>query len=109
MRFRTTAHAASIAVLTCCVLFSGYLAYGGYENSQETGAGAAQAEVGFFMILQLVTPILLVLTVVALLTGLYARPASGLAHALRRPVLLLSCLSVALIGWNWFFLFQIWR
>lgn len=108
MSFKTITQALSVAVLACCVLFSGYLAYGGFENSQATGAGAAQAEVGFFMILGLVTPILLVLTVVALVVGLYARPVNGLSSALRSPVLLLACLSVAVIGWNWLFLFQIW-
>ena len=108
MSFRTIAHGLSIAVLACCVLFSGYLAYGGFENSQATGAGAAQAEVGFFMILGLVTPILLVLTAAALVAGLYARPVNGLSSAVRSPVLLLACLSFAVIGWSWLFLCQIW-
>lgn len=108
MSVRTLAHALSIAVLAGCVLFSYSMAYGGFENSQATGAGAAQAEVGFFMILQLVTPVLLGLTAIALAAGLCARPVNGLSDALRSPVLHLSLLSVAMIGWNWFFLFQVW-
>lgn len=109
MTSKTIAHASSLLVLVCCVLFGSSMAYGGFENSQATGAGAAQAEVGFFMVLLPVTPIVLGLTVIALVAGLYARPVKGLSQALRSPVVLLACLSVAVIGWNWFFLFQIWR
>jgi hypothetical protein len=73
------------------------------------GAGAAQADLGFYMILRIATPVLLSTTIAAFLGGLIARRDSGVVRALFAPTALASYASCLAIAWSWVFLFYFWR
>jgi hypothetical protein len=86
-----------------------YLAFEAYEGSKEVGASAAQGDLGFYMVLQVITP--LVLLVVGLLWWI-ARLSGRRLVSVERPSSLAAWLALAIVlvtGWNWFFLFALWK
>jgi hypothetical protein len=101
--------AAPILVLSCSLLLSAYLAYVAFEGSHETGAGAAQGDFGFWLILRLVTPITLSVTVAIFLVEICGRRSRSIAATLTSPVAVLTYLNVLGLLWNWVYLFLFWR
>jgi heme/copper-type cytochrome/quinol oxidase subunit 2 len=108
-RAKVIVRGIAVAVLALCVLFEGYLAYGALQGSRETGAGAAQGDLGFYMVLRVVTPIVLLVTAIAFIAGVSARRGAEFGTALIEPAALLAYVSALGIGWNWIFLFYFWR
>jgi hypothetical protein len=91
------------------VLFTGYLAFGALENSSLTAAAAAQGDLGFYMVLRVTTPVVLLLIAAAFAAGVFARRTDRLSSALVSPVALLAYISVLGVAWNWVYLYYFWR
>jgi hypothetical protein len=102
---RTISHTLLATSLAFCL----YLAFGAYHSSKEVGAGAAQGDLGFYMVLQVITPV--VLLIVGLLWGLAWFSGRKLASVGRLSSLAawLALATVLVTGWNWFFLFALWK
>jgi len=111
MNYRTKAIVRAISgiVSELCALFTICMAYSAYESSNQTGAGAAQGNLGFYIVLGLVTPIVLGRTAVAFATGLAARREGPIGTALVGPVAIAAYCSVLGVAWNWIYLFTFWR
>ena len=73
------------------------------------GAGTAQGDLGFYMMLQVTSPVILVLTAFAWLLERFAARRLQPSHLLP-PVMVnvLSIASILMVGWNWFYLFAVW-
>ena len=94
----------------CLVLaFCIYLAVGAYLGSKEVGAGAAQGDLGFFLLLLVVTPVIVSLASLLWWVERLVTRQSPPGPARFSIVGYLSLASVAVIAWNWFFLLVLWR
>lgn len=107
LSWRTTARFAGIGTLCTLVAFSGMLAVHAFRSSQEVGAGAAQGDLGFFMVLMVVSPVVLLLTAASWWLG--RRGAEGKSNSTTRWANLLGAASVLGLFWNWVYLFAVWR
>ena len=106
MNFRVARILSVIAVTTMlgCIALSAYLAAIELNGSRQVGGGAAQGDLGFFMILRIVTPAMLfAMCFSAFLKALTEESGS------RRFFLFLYSLASLGLAWNWFFLLKIWR
>ena len=101
-----TARHVGIGTLCALVAFSAFLASHAYQASQEVGAGAAQGDLGFFMVLSVVSPVVLLLTVAA--WWLARRRGDGVENAPSRWANVLAASNVLVLCWNWVFLFAFW-
>lgn len=102
------ANASSLLILGVSVLFSVYLAANAWLASNETGAGAAQGSLGFYMILKLITPALLSITAIPYAWGLY----SGRRNLVTAFLSLnsnLFYLNAGVLAWCWYFDMYVWR
>lgn len=80
-----------------------------YLGSQEVGAGAAQGDLGFFMLLTIVSPIIVLST--AFLWWLAGRAAKATKVTEKQSALVrsLTVTNVLALGWNWFYLYAFWK
>ena len=101
--------AVAIAVLWLCLAFTLYMAYHAYEGSKQTGAGAAQGDFGFWMVLRVVTPIVLVVVAVATGIGLSFRRSANSSSVWFSAELVLGFLTFIGLAWNWLYLFAFWK
>lgn len=92
-----------------CVVFSLCLAVSGYRSSLETGGGAAQGDLGFYLLLVATTPIVLLITVAGWAIARLALNRISEGRAMTPVVSSLCAASVLGVGWNWIFLFWFWR
>lgn len=111
MQLRTAkiVQATSHVLLAASLAFCLYLAFEAYHGSKEVGAGAAQGDLGFYMVLQVITPV--VLLIVALMWGLVWFSGRRLV-SVGRPSSFATWLALAIVlvtGWNWFFVFALWK
>ncbi|WP_156434786.1 hypothetical protein [Bradyrhizobium lablabi] len=91
----------SLLMAGCCLLFCVVLAFVAFEGARERHA---QGDLGFYMILNMVTPgILNALVIAASLRFLLPDQ----RHL--RTFLAICALSVAALLWDWLFLFRFWR
>lgn len=102
-----TARFVGIGSLCALVAFSAFLASHAYQASRETGAGAAQGDLGFFMVLMVVTPGVLLLTGASWWLG--RRRGEGARTTTLGWANLLAAGSVLALCWNWVYLFVFWR
>ena len=107
LSWSTIARFAGIGTLCTLVAFSAALASHAYRSSQEVGAGAAQGDLGFFMILMVVSPVVLLLTGASWWLG--RRGAEGERNSTTRWANLLGAASLLGLCWNWVYLFAVWR
>jgi heme/copper-type cytochrome/quinol oxidase subunit 3 len=98
-----------VGIVTLCALvaFSVFLASHAYQASREVGAGAAQGDLGFFMVLMVVSPVVLLLSGASWWLGRRStegerNTTSSWANLLVAGILLGLC-------WSWFYLFAFWR
>lgn len=96
-----------IGILCALVAFCAFLANDAYQASREVGAGAAQGDLGFFMVLMVVSPVVLVLTAASWWLG--RRSTEGERNTTSGWVNLLAAGSLLGLCWNWFYLFAFWR
>jgi hypothetical protein len=99
---------ASLAVLSLAVVFSIYMAFYAWVASIQTGTGAAQGDLGFYLVLWFITPILLIVTGIPYVLGLYAGR-SNIKSALTSWVSRLFYLNTAIIIWCWYYVFNLWH
>ena len=95
-----------IGILCALVAFCAFLANHAYQASRELGAGAAQGDLGFFMVLMVVSPVVLVLTAASWWLG--RRSAEGERNTTSGWANLLAAGSLLRLCWNWFYLFAFW-
>jgi hypothetical protein len=108
-RTRIAARLFALVLLGGSILFCIALAWSAHEGSQEVGGGAAQGDLGLFMILIVISPVMLGVT--ALSWGLEA---FALARPVWRwspptPVNWLAVGSVLALTWNWLYLMFFYR
>jgi hypothetical protein len=97
---------AAALICLCVVLLLAGLAL---KGSKETGGGAAQGDLGFFMILVPVTAAVVGVTLVAIwVDRLAARRVNSTSRG-RLSVLRLSTAAWIVLAWDWFFLWFVWR
>jgi hypothetical protein len=97
---------AAASICLCVVLLLAALAYRG---SKETGGGAAQGDLGFFVILVPVTAAVVGVTLGAIwIDRLVARRVNSMKRGLL-SVLRLSAAAWIVLAWDWFFLWFVWR
>ena len=96
---------AAIIVLSGFV-FSAFLGIAAFISSRETGAGVAQGDLGFFMVLSAATPVILIL--VGLSFVLMLRRQNKGSKNLRLLPALCGLALLALV-WDWFFLLAVWK
>lgn len=97
------------AAVAVCLSISLLLAVVAYRGSKEIGAGGAQGDLGFFMILNPVTPSIVGVTLLSFwLERRFARHAEPPVGA-SSLLLWLSVASLCAVGWDWIFLLVIWR
>jgi hypothetical protein len=89
--------------------FSLFLAVVAYRGSRETGGGAAQGDLGFFMIL--IPATVAVVCVTSLAFWVERRSATRAKPQVPASLLVfwLSAVSWGVMAWDWFFLWFIWR
>ena len=98
----------SQAILWLALLFSAYMAVHAWNASNETGAGAAQGDLGFYLALRVITPIILTITGVPFLWGLYIK-SINIKSALLSRTSLLFYLNTAIVIWCWLYVFYLWK
>jgi hypothetical protein len=86
-----------------CLSLAVLLAVVAYRGSKETGGGAAQGDLGFFMILM---PATVGIVGVTLLSSWTER---RFAERRNSPALWLYVASWCAVAWDWFFLWFVWR
>jgi hypothetical protein len=99
----------ALVVAGLCLLLTVYLGIDAIQGSQLTGAGAAQADFGFYLVLRAVSPVLLLGLLIAFAAGLLARRQDSAVVALADPVALTVYAGLIGLAWNWVFLFFFWR
>ena len=99
----------AIVALVLCILVSIRLAFAAVEGSRLQGGAAAQEDFGFWMVLRVVTPVVLLITTAGFVAALLARRSESVILALISPAALLAYLSVLGISWNWIYLYFFWR
>ena len=92
-----------------CLYGNLMLAWTGFEASTATGAGAAQGDLGRYMLLKLVTPWALAFFICALALELALFRAVPIQNRLVGPIALLAYFGIVGLGWNWFYLHYLWR
>jgi hypothetical protein len=106
-RFLRLIAPSALAVCVLCAAFAFTLSVVAYGGAQETGGGAAQGDLGFFLILLAATRVVALLLIGAVLvawrTG--TRPNSRVHHATYAAALA----AAVAMAWNWLFLFVFWR
>jgi len=90
-----------------CLGFAAFLAAVAYSGSKATGAGAAQGDLGFFLVLRMITPAFAILVAVTILLEQAGRRSVG--PRLRPATWALSLAAVLVMAWNWLFLFYFWK
>jgi hypothetical protein len=95
----------SIAVSSGCVVSCLFLAVVAFRSSREVGAGAAQGDLGFFMMLIPFTAIVLVAVALSLLRKRWLPQRSKVSRLLD----VLCGFALLALAWNWFFLLEVWR
>lgn len=95
-------------MLVLAVTFSSLMAMHAYRTSHETGAGAAQGNLGFFMILLTASPAILGVTALAWWIDRAALRARLAIRSSSPLVVALCVLSILALGWNWFYLEVLW-
>jgi hypothetical protein len=96
----------AVAICLCIALL---LAVVAYRGSKETGGGAAQGDLGFLLVLVPVTSAVVAVTSVAIwIDRLIAKRARSSNRGLR-SVIRVSAATWAVLTWDWFFLWFIWR
>jgi hypothetical protein len=93
--------ATSAAAL--CLGVAVLLAVVAYRGSKETGGGAAQGDLGFFMILMPMTASIVGVTLLSLWGE------RRFAARRKSPALWLSVATWCALAWDWFFLWFVWR
>jgi hypothetical protein len=89
----------SLLIPSVCIFFCIYLAVGSFKGSYEIGGGSAQRDLGFFMLLTVVTPIVLFALLVSSLLRLVA------SEQKQKTFLSICILALLALTWNWFFLY----
>jgi hypothetical protein len=89
------------------IAFCGWMAFVAYRGSREVGAGAAQGDLGFFMVLLVVSPVVLLLT--AFSWWLVSRQAVRTVRVGSTLANWLGATSLLALGWNWLYLFLFWK
>lgn len=107
LSWSTTARFTGIGTLCMLVAFSAVLASHAYGSSKEVGAGAAQGELGFFMVLMVASPVVLLLTGASWWLG--RRGAEAERNSTMRLANLLGTASMLGLCWNWVYLLAVWR
>ena len=97
----------SQAILTLAVMFSVYMAWHAWIASNETGAGAAQGDLGFYLSLRMITPILLVITGIPFAWALYSGR-NNIKVAMLSSVSILFYVNTLIILWCWYYVFNLW-
>ena len=111
MRLRTAglARALICTALGCSVALSLYLARTAYLGSREVGGGAAQGDLGFFMMLVVISPPIVLGTVLFWWLDGQTRPRWRLLPTPSVRVSCMACASLLVLGWDWLYLFEFWR
>ena len=94
-------------ILWLAVLFSAYMAIQAWYASNETGAGAAQGDLGFYLALMSITPVLLIITGIPYLWGLVVDN-RNMKSALTSRISILFYINTTIIIWCWYFVLYIW-
>ena len=104
-----TARVCAAGALLTSIIFSCWMAIEGYTASQVTGAAAAQGDLGFFMFLLVVSPVILGLTALSWWIDRLAMRALCTVESSSRLVLALCIFSILALAWNWFYLKFLWN
>ena len=96
-----------ISTLCALIALAAWLASHAYHASREVGAGAAQGDLGFFMVLMVVSPVVVLLTCASWWLG--RRSGERDSNTTLRWANLLAAGSVLGLCWNWIYLFAFWR
>ena len=99
---------ASLVVLSLAVIFSTYMAFHAWVASIQTGTGAAQGDLGFYIALWFITPILLIVTGIPYVLGLYTGR-RYIKAALTSWISRLFYLNTAINFWCWYYVFNLWH
>jgi hypothetical protein len=108
-RVSTAMRVLARAAAVICLCVSVVMAMIAYNGSKETGGGAAQGDLGFFMILAPITAVVVGVTLLAVwIDRSSARHAKSSNRSLL-SVLWISAAAWCVLAWNWFYLWFIWR
>ena len=102
-------HSFATTALVACLALSAVLAWSALTGSQEKGAGAAQGNLGFYLVLRLITPAVVALVAFALLIEWWAERRTPRSHSWSRTNRALGVGCALAIAWNWFYLLVEWR
>jgi hypothetical protein len=95
--------AISLFIPLGCLILCAYLAVGELKASHEVGAGAAQGDLGIFMVLTVITPTILF----ALLVSVLLRRVT--LEKIRGLFVSICILALLALAWNWLFLYFVLR
>ena len=79
-----------------------------WQSSNETGAGAAQGDLGFYLSLKSITPILVLIVSIPYLWGLYTYRNTN-KNGLLTTVSYLTYANIFVVTWCWVYVFYFWR
>jgi hypothetical protein len=92
-----------------CMSLAVWLAVVAYQGSKEVGAGAAQGDFGFFLILCPATAIIVCVTMLSFWVERRCAKRAEPPVSASSLLLWVSVASLCAVGWDWFFLLTIWR
>ena len=98
-----------VALLSCCLILLTVMAIHAFNASKNSGAAAAQGDLGFFLILVVVSPLVVVLTTLSVWFYTLVRPRTGRPRSDLRLTVMLCFLNFLALAWNWVYLLFFWR